>query len=128
MPKIMIVDDDTEIASLVEATLTRDDYEIIKAHNGQDAVAQAKAQHPDLILMDVMMPKKDGYTACREIRADPETADIRIVMLTSMGGEEQVRKGFEAGADGYMVKPFSPVALITKVHEMLEPSRDLHQE
>lgn len=119
MRKIMIVDDDVEIANLVEATLTRDDYEIIKAHNGEEAVVRAEAEQPDLILMDVMMPKKDGYTACRNIRSNPATQHIKIVMLTSMGGDEQVKKGFEAGADGYMVKPFSPVALISKVSEML---------
>ncbi len=119
MRKIMIVDDDAEIANLVEATLTRDDYEIIKAYNGDEAVIQAKAEQPDLILMDVVMPKKDGYTACRHIRSNPATKHIKIVMLTSMGGHEQIRKGFEAGADGYMIKPFSPVALISKVSEML---------
>ena len=119
MRKIMIVDDDAEIANLVEATLTRDDYEIIKAHNGEEAVSRAKADMPELILMDVVMPKKDGYAACREIRSDPATEHIRIVMLTSMGGQEQVRKGLQAGANGHMVKPFSPVALIDKVSEML---------
>ena len=119
MPKIMIVDDDAEITNLVEVTLTRDDYQLVKVHNGAEAVSRAKAELPDLILLDIVMPKKDGYAVCREIRADPAIKHIPIVMLTSMGGEEQIRKGLDAGADAYMAKPFSPVALITKVSETL---------
>ncbi len=118
--RILLVDDEERILGLAEATLAiDDDYEIVTASDGEEAIAVAKAQKPDLIFLDLLMPKKDGITVCRELRADPETKHIKIIMLTAMSQEADRMTALSVGADGYMTKPFSPKALLDKAKEML---------
>jgi DNA-binding response OmpR family regulator len=118
--RILLVDDEERILGLAEATLAiDDDYEIVTASDGEEAIAVAKAQKPDLIFLDLLMPKKDGITVCRELRADPETKHIKIIMLTAMSQEADRMTALSVGADGYMTKPFSPKALLDKAEEML---------
>ena len=120
MKKILIVDDRLEVRELVEVTLRVKEYRILQASNGDDAVALAKAERPDLILMDIMMPNgMDGLEATRKIKNDPDLKDSTIIMLTAKGQQTDREKGFEAGADDYFVKPFSPLDLIKKVEEVL---------
>jgi len=115
------VDDQIEVRELVQVTLEIGDYQILSAENGQQAIEIAKAEHPDIILLDIMMPGSDidGVEACRRLKADPATADITIVMLSAKGQENDIETGKTAGADDYFTKPFSPIALIEKVEAVI---------
>jgi two-component system phosphate regulon response regulator PhoB len=121
MKKILIVDDQIEVRELVQVTLEIGDYQILSAENGQEAVRIAQIEHPDIILMDIMMPgsEVDGLEACRTLKSDPATSDITIVMLSAKGQESDIDVGKAAGADDYFTKPFSPIALIEKVEEVM---------
>lgn len=121
MKKILIVDDQFEVRELVEVTLRVKDYRIFKAKSGEEAIKIVRDEKPDLIIMDVMMPGgMDGLEATRLLKNDPETRESTIIMLTAKGQQTDREKGFEAGADDYFVKPFSPLELIKKVEEVLE--------
>jgi CheY-like chemotaxis protein len=121
MKKILIVDDQVEVRELVQVTLEIGDYQILSAENGQQAIEIARAEHPDIILLDIMMPGSDidGIEACRRLKADPATAGITIVMLSTKGQEIDIETGRTAGADDYFTKPFSPIALIEKVEAVI---------
>ncbi len=123
MKKILIVDDQVEVRELVQVTLEIGDYQILTAENGQRAIEIAREEHPDIILLDIMMPGSnvDGLEACRVLKADPDTSDITIVMLSAKGQESDVEVGRAAGADDYFTKPFSPIALIEKVEQVVGP-------
>jgi CheY-like chemotaxis protein len=121
MKKILIVDDQPEVRELVQVTLEIGDYQILTAENGQQAIEVARAAHPQIILMDIMMPGSsiDGLEACRQLKTDPATADIYIVMLSAKGQEMDIANGLIAGANDYFTKPFSPIALIEKVEAII---------
>lgn len=121
MKKILIVDDQIEVRELVQVTLEIGDYQILTAENGQQALEIAHTEHPDIILMDIMMPGSeiDGLEACRRLKANSTTADITIVMLSAKGQEGDIENGKSAGADDYFSKPFSPIALIEKVESVI---------
>ena len=121
MKKILIVDDQIEVRELVEVTFRIGEYEILKAKNGEEALAIAKAEKPDLILMDIMMPGGiDGLEVTRRLKDDPSSKECKIIMLTAKGQETDKEKGFKAGADDYFTKPFSPLELMQKVEEVLD--------
>lgn len=124
MKKILIVDDQIEVRELVQVTLEIGDYQILSAENGQQALEIARLEHPDIILMDIMMPGSDvdGLEACRRLKEDPATRHITIVMLSAKGQESDLDAGWAAGADDYFTKPFSPIALIEKVEEVMGES------
>jgi CheY-like chemotaxis protein len=124
MKKILIVDDQVEVRELVQVTLEIGDYQILTAENGQQAIEIAQVEQPDIILMDIMMPgsRVDGLEACRRLKANPATADITIVMLSAKGQESDISAGEAAGADDYFTKPFSPIALIEKVEQVIGES------
>lgn len=121
MKKILIVDDQPEVRELVDVTLRIGDYTIWQAASGDQALAIAHAEHPDLILLDVMMPNSsiDGFEVCRQLKSDPMTQDINIVLLTARGQEADIEMGRKVGADDYFTKPFSPLQLMNKVEELL---------
>lgn len=121
MKKILIVDDQPEIRELVDVTLRIGDYTLLQAVSGDQALAVARAEHPDLILLDVMMPNSsiDGFEVCRQLKADPLTQNINIVMLTARGQEADQELGKQVGADDYFTKPFSPLQLMKKIEELL---------
>ena len=120
MKKILIVDDQAEVRRLVEMTLKVGDYQVLQAKSGKEAIEIVRAEKPHLIIMDIMMPGDiDGLEATRVLKNDPETKDSKIIMLTAKGQETDREKGFEAGADDYFAKPFSPLELIKKVEEVL---------
>ncbi len=121
MRKILVVDDLQEVRDLVEKTLRTGDRQVLKAENGQKAVEVAKAELPDLILMDIMMPGPvDGLEATSILKNHPETKHCTIIILTAKGQERDIEEGFRAGADDYFVKPFSPLELMRKVDQILE--------
>jgi two-component system, OmpR family, phosphate regulon response regulator PhoB len=119
---ILIVDDHERIRELVAVTLGEiGEYQILEAENGEMGIAKAREYNPDLIFMDVTMPGKyDGLDATRILKDDPATHNIHIIMLTAKGQVADKLEGKEAGADGYFVKPFSPIALIQRVENVLE--------
>jgi two-component system phosphate regulon response regulator PhoB len=120
MKKILVVDDQPEVRELVSVTLEVGPYQILAASGGEQALAVARQELPQLMLLDVMMPAgPDGLEVCRQLKSDPATASITIVMLTSKGQDWDREAGFEAGANDYFVKPFSPLELIQKVEEVL---------
>jgi len=120
MKKILIVDDQLEVRELVEVTMRVGDYQILKAQSGEEAIEIVKAEKPELIIMDVMMPGgMDGLEATRILKNDPETKNCKIIMLTAKGQQSERENGIKAGADDYFVKPFSPLDLIRKVEEFL---------
>ena len=120
MKKILIVDDQEEIRELVEVTLEREDYQIFTADSGKKAIQLAKAEKPELILMDVSMPPgMDGIETTRMIKSDPKTMSCIIIMLNGKDLDSEKAEGLDAGSKEYFTKPLSPLALITKVEEVL---------
>jgi two-component system alkaline phosphatase synthesis response regulator PhoP len=120
--KILVTDDEENIRLLVSSMLGKD-YVILEASDGREAVDMAHSYQPDLILMDILMPKMDGYTACNKIKKDPLTRAIPVVMLTAVDHELNVRLSEEMGANGYITKPFTPRDLLTAVDQFLKTPR-----
>ncbi|MCL5291852.1 MAG: response regulator [Actinobacteria bacterium] len=118
--KILVVDDSTSIVNLITVKLAKEGYEVIQAFNGEEALEKAYEERPDLILLDVMMPRLDGKEVCARIKSDPSMAATPIVMLTAVGEFEEQLKGLETGADEYMTKPFDPGQLAAVVRYFLE--------
>ena len=109
--RVLAADDDPDILDLISYRLERSGCEVIRASDGEQALELAISRQPDLAVLDVMMPKIDGYEVTRRLRANPDTAGIKVILLTASAQEPDVVKGFEAGADDYMTKPFSPQEL-----------------
>ncbi len=119
MPRVLIADDEPNIVLALEMLMRREGYEIRTVHDGEKAVEAARDFRPDLILLDVMMPKMDGYEVCERLRADPALKGVSIVMLTAKGREVEREKGMALGADLYITKPFSTRDVVQKVKEVL---------
>ena len=119
MKKILIVDDKLEVVELVKATLEGEEYQIIDASDGREALEEIGKEKPDLVLLDIIMPKKDGFEVLREIRKDSRIKEIPVIMLTARGQKLDKDKGRELGAQDYIVKPFSPSHLLRKIEEIL---------
>ena len=118
-PLILIADDDPDILALVSFRLERAGYEVVQARNGEEAVQVALARRPDLAVIDVMMPRVDGYEATRQLRQQEETSRMPIILLTARVQEEDIARGFDAGADDYVRKPFSLQELGSRVQAAL---------
>jgi two-component system alkaline phosphatase synthesis response regulator PhoP len=117
--KILIVDDEPDILELVEYNLKKEGYQVFTASNGQEGIALAKKVHPDLIVLDIMMPKMDGIEACRLMRAIPEFKNTFMVFLTARSEEYSEIAGFNVGADDYIAKPIKPRALVSRINAIL---------
>ena len=117
--RILIVDDEPNIVISLEFLMKKEGFAVAVANDGDEALAQVASFNPDLLLLDVMMPKKSGFEVCEALRADPERADLKIVMLTAKGRDTEMAKGLAIGADAYVTKPFSTKELVDKVREML---------
>ena len=117
--KILIVDDDIETLRLVGLMLQRQGYKIIAANNGQQALSMSKAELPDLILLDIMMPDMDGYAVTKQIRSDPNTKNTPIIMFTAKSMVDDKVAGFDAGVDDYLTKPTHPAELNAHVKALL---------
>jgi two-component system alkaline phosphatase synthesis response regulator PhoP len=122
--KVLLVDDEPDILEIVGYNLSQEGYQISTASNGREAVAKAKAEIPDLIIMDVMMPEMDGMEACEAIRKIPELKHVIITFLTARGEDYSQVAGFDAGADDYITKPIKPKLLVSKVKALLRRSND----
>jgi len=120
MKKILVVDDQREIQELMQVTLRLDNYQILVASSGKEAIEKAIAEIPDLIFMDIMMPGDlDGLEATRILKSEKSLKDTIIVILSAKGQKTDIDKGMEIGADDYFVKPFDPLELLRKVEEVL---------
>lgn len=119
MARVLVVDDDRVIQQLLEVNLELEGYEVAKASNGEEAIALVRSYKPDLVLLDVMMPKLDGRETCRRIKADPETKDVPIIFLSARAQDMDVNSGLELGASAYVTKPFDPVELLDTVARVL---------
>lgn len=120
MPKrVLIADDEENIVTALEFLLQRRGYETRVAKNGDDALSEIERFAPDLVLLDVMMPRKSGYEVCQRMRGRPEWRHIKIIMLSAKGREVEVSKGVSLGADLYITKPFSNTELVAKIDGLL---------
>lgn len=124
--KILVVDDERPIAEILKYNLEKEGYEVILAYDGEEALTHLAQEHPDLILLDIMLPKKDGFTVCREIRAHQKV--IPIIMLTARETEIDKVLGLELGADDYVTKPFSAREVMARVKAILRRSRSTGSE
>lgn len=122
MQKILIVEDERDIADLVGFNLERAGYEVLKAHDGITGADVAIRERPDLVILDLMLPGKDGYGVFKELRRDSRSRDIPVIMLTARAQTEDRIQGLEAGADDYLTKPFSPKELMLRVQAVLKRS------
>src|SRR3989338_4337984 len=114
-PRILVVDDDALIRQFLEDQLTGEGYLVSTARDGEEALAKVAADSPDLILLDVMMPKVDGFEVCRRLKSDERTILVPVVMVTALTATDQRIKGIEAGADDFLSKPYNRLALFTLV-------------
>ncbi|MGE5492576.1 MAG: response regulator transcription factor [Actinomycetota bacterium] len=118
--KILIADDEPNIVISLEFLMKKEGFQVAIANDGEEALAKVDSFKPDLLLLDVMMPRKSGFEVCEALRADPSRSGLRIVMLTAKGRQTEVAKGLALGADAYITKPFSTKDLVAKVKSMLE--------
>lgn len=121
--KILIADDSILMTRLISDALLGDSYDFLVARNGAEAVAMTEEHHPDLVIMDGVMPVMDGYEACRRIKANPAVAATPIIMVTSQEDEEHIRQGFTAGSYDFIAKPFTPNQLRSRVRACLNRER-----
>ncbi|MFV0372245.1 MAG: response regulator transcription factor [Azonexus sp.] len=117
--KILIVDDEPNIVISLEFLIKKEGFTVAVAADGEEALAKVAEFSPDLILLDVMMPKKSGFEVCEALRADPQQSGLKIIMLTAKGRDTEMAKGLALGADAYMTKPFSTKDLIARIREVL---------
>jgi CheY-like chemotaxis protein len=118
--KVLLADDEESIRALVAATMRADGrYRFLEARNGKEALEIVLKEKPDLVILDVRMPEVDGFEVCRRLKANPETENIPVIMLSALTQESDRERGKHARADGYFTKPFSPTGLIKKVEEFL---------
>jgi two-component system alkaline phosphatase synthesis response regulator PhoP len=121
--KILIADDEPDIIEIVSYNLSKEGFQVFTAADGNEALQQARQHHPDLIILDIMMPGKTGVEVCQILRTQPEFAQTLIIFLTALSDETVHIKGLESGADDYVTKPVSPKVLISKVHALFRRVR-----
>ena len=117
--KILVVDDEPNVIKSLTFVLRKEGYAVSSAANGEDAMIKIQQSKPNLMFLDVMMPKKNGYEVCQEVKSNSSLSDIHIIILTAKGQEADREKGLNAGADEFMTKPFSPMMVVDKVKELL---------
>ena len=124
---ILVVDDEEAVVGLCRACIEHalgEEYQVLEARDGAEALAKAERERPDLILLDIMMPGMDGFEVCRRLKASPNTKDIPVVFLTALGEDKDVEHGLALGGEGYVIKPFSAVTLAAQITELLTPTGD----
>jgi DNA-binding response OmpR family regulator len=119
MTKILVADDERDIRELIGFTLRFAGFEVVLTADGIEAIEKASAERPDLILLDVRMPKMTGYEVCRQLKENPDTGSIPIVFLSAKGQEGEIKQGLDSGAVEYIVKPFAPDELTSQVEDIL---------
>ncbi|HEX9857225.1 MAG TPA: response regulator [Paracoccaceae bacterium] len=122
--RVLVVEDEDNIAIALDYLMTREGYVHDRIANGRDALARIRDTHPDLVLLDVMLPEVSGYEICQGVRLDPALADVKILMMTARGSAIERKKGLALGADGFISKPFELKELRDEVRRLLGPAPD----
>ncbi len=123
--RVLVVDDEENVVKLISATLGYDDrYQVAVARDGQEALSIALHERPDLVILDMLMPKLDGSAVCRELKANLVTAHTKVIMLTALTQQGDRQRALMAGADDFLTKPFSPTALLLKVEQILDSEQE----
>ena len=122
MTKILLVDDDKAVVETVKFLLQTEGYSVVTASDGEEGLEKAKKERPDLILLDILMPKVNGFSACRAIKSDETLKGSYVIMLTGKGQEVDKEMGYKEGADEFLTKPFSPMEIVAKVRRILGTS------
>jgi two-component system, OmpR family, alkaline phosphatase synthesis response regulator PhoP len=117
--RILVVDDEVYIVHILDFSLGMEGYEVVTALDGEQALEKVAQQKPDLIVLDIMMPKLDGYETCKALKSREETKDIPVILLSAKGRNVDQKTGFEVGADDYITKPFSPRKLVERINAIL---------
>jgi DNA-binding response OmpR family regulator len=117
--KILIIDDERITVELAQVILESHGFEVVCAYDGEEGLKVARAEKPDLILLDILLPKKDGFDVCKELRSDPDFKEVCILMFTAKGLSQDVERGYEVGANDYIIKPFSGNDLVIKIKKHL---------
>ena len=126
--KVLLAEDEEDIRKVAQISLQfRGGWEVALASNGEECLAKAASDPPDLILLDCMMPKLDGYETCRRLKQDPSLRHIPVIFLTAKAQEVEMKKGLSLGAVGYLIKPFNPMSLAAEISQILE-GQDEHNE
>jgi CheY-like chemotaxis protein len=121
--KVLVVDDQADMLELLEASFSMRGYEVVSARNGQEALAMVYQEQPDVVLLDIMMPVFDGYEICRILKNNEKTKHIPIIFMTAKAQKDDIERGFELRADGYVVKPFEPLELTDFTEKILAKFR-----
>lgn len=124
--KILVADDEPTLLQLVAFTLRLEGYEVVTAQNGLEAVEKTQREGPDLVVLDVMMPKLDGFDVLQALKSDPETQGIPVIMLTGLSDDGSVVRGWDQDVDCYLTKPFDPAELLSMVRRLIEV-REIHR-
>ena len=122
-PLILVVDDEPDLVQLISLRLKIAGYDVMAAYNGQEALDQVKQTKPSLIILDLMLPKLDGYKVCRLLKFDERYRDIPVLIFTARAQEQDVKLAIECGAEAYMTKPFEPKIFLDKLTELLEAAK-----
>ena len=117
--KILVVDDEIYIVHILDFSLGMEGYEVITALDGEQALERMKSERPDLVVLDIMMPKLDGYEVCKAIKSNPSTKQTPVILLSAKGRNVDQKLGFDVGADDYITKPFSPRKLVERINQLL---------
>jgi DNA-binding response OmpR family regulator len=117
--RILVVDDEIYIVHILDFSLGMEGYEVVTALDGEEALKKANETKPDLIVLDIMMPKMDGYETCKALKSDASTKDIPVILLSAKGRNVDMQTGYDVGADEYITKPFSPRKLVDRINTML---------
>lgn len=118
--RILVVDDEGELVKAIEIRLKQADYDVIVAYDGQEGLEKARKEKPDLIMLDLMLPKMDGYKVCRMLKFDEKYKNIPIIMLTARAQESDAKMGMDVGANAYITKPFQHEGVLAKIKELLK--------
>jgi len=118
--RILVVDDEIYIVHILEFSLTMEGYQVLTAADGEEAMRLIEQERPDLVVLDIMMPKMDGYEVCRRLRQDEQLKGIPVILLSAKGRAVDREVGLQAGADDYITKPFSPRKLLEKIRDLLD--------
>lgn len=119
--KILLIEDDKMLLEMYSSKFTREGYDIVTAENGSEGLKSAREHKPDLILLDIILPKLDGFAALKEIRKDAEIKDVPVILLTNLGQDQDIQKGKALGADDYFVKAnHTPTEVVEKVRQLLD--------
>ena len=121
--RVLLVDDEVDFVDVLSERLEANDFEVVPAYDGEEALEKAKEIRPDIIILDILIPKINGFEVCRKLKADPNCKDIPIIMLTAMFHPNDMKFGEAMGANAYMTKPFEPQVLLEKMRELLPKNK-----